>query len=83
MAAERANYYFRWLCKGACPVIQVILSKVPQKPKSPKFIESIVLLDIRRDELDPIERMCWGTTGERREKMTGLHPAGALYFVTT
>jgi len=48
-----------------CPVIPVLLSDAPRKPRLPIFLESMTWVDFRSQDPDPMERLIWGITGER------------------
>ncbi|MBD3218334.1 MAG: TIR domain-containing protein [candidate division Zixibacteria bacterium] len=47
------------------PVIPVILSTAPKKPKLPLFLREMTWVDFRVDNPDPINRLIWGITGEK------------------
>jgi small GTP-binding protein len=48
-----------------CPVIPVLLSDSPRKPRLPIFLESMTWVDFRSQDPDPMERLIWGITGVR------------------
>jgi nucleotide-binding universal stress UspA family protein len=48
-----------------CPVIPVLLSDAPAKPKLPLFLSAMTWVDFRLSDPDPIERLVWGITGAR------------------
>lgn len=52
--------------KRRCPVIPVILSNVPKKPKLPLFLREMTWIDFRQDEPDPVQQLIWGITGKKR-----------------
>ncbi len=49
-----------------CPVIPVMLKEAPQKPQLPPFLESMTWVDFRLEVPDPMDRLEWGITGERK-----------------
>jgi DNA-binding NtrC family response regulator len=47
------------------PVIPVILSNAPKKPKLPLFLREMTWVDFRKGETDPMKRLIWGITGKK------------------
>jgi len=50
-----------------CPVIPVLLTDAPTQPLLPVFLKEMAWVDFRAQDPDPMERLKWGITGERRE----------------
>jgi len=44
----------------------VLLEIAPQQPNLPVFLEGMGWVDFRQKDPDPMERLIWGITGERR-----------------
>jgi hypothetical protein len=58
--------FLRQFVKRRCPVIPVILPSSKKTPKPPVFLEGMTWVDFRKRVPDPMERLIWGITGERR-----------------
>lgn len=54
--------------KRKCPVIPVILLSCENPPKLPIFLSRMTWVDFRKRDPDPLERLVWGITGERRPR---------------
>lgn len=52
-----------------CPVIPVILESSPVTPQLPRFLRDMTWVDFRQEDPDPVERLIWGITGERRSSI--------------
>jgi hypothetical protein len=48
-----------------CPVIPVILSDAPQKPRLPLFLREMGWVDFRKNDPDPMRQLIWGITGKK------------------
>lgn len=48
------------------PIIPVVLDGVRGTPRWPPFLELWQAVDLRVSDPDPIDRLVWGITGERR-----------------
>ncbi len=59
--------FIRQFVKRKCPVIPVILPDCNVVPSLPPFLEGMTWVDFRKQDSDPMERLIWGITGERRE----------------
>jgi hypothetical protein len=62
---QEIEAFLRQFVKRGCPVIPVLLPDAPRKPKLPIFLESMIWVDFRSQDPDPMERLIWGITGER------------------
>jgi ActR/RegA family two-component response regulator len=51
--------------KRKCPVIPVILSNAPKKPRLPLFLREMTWVDFRKKVPDPMNQLIWGITGQR------------------
>ncbi|HWW60232.1 MAG TPA: toll/interleukin-1 receptor domain-containing protein [Thermoanaerobaculia bacterium] len=49
------------------PVIPVLLRDAPEKPKLPIFLRSMMWVDFRASDPDPLAQLIWGITGIRPE----------------
>jgi GTPase SAR1 family protein len=63
---EEVEACLRQFVKRGCPVIPVLLADTPAAPKLPVFLEARTWVDFRRADPDPVDRLVWGITGERR-----------------
>lgn len=52
------------------PVIPVILETADRDPKLPIFLRSVTWVDFRRKKPDPLDRLVWGITGDRKRGLT-------------
>ena len=52
-----------------CPVIPVLLENAPQEPKLPIFLQALTWVDFRGSESNPIERLIWGITQMKPDKV--------------
>ena len=52
-----------------CPVIPVLLENAPQMPTLPIFLKAMTWVDFRRSESNPMERLIWGITGDKPDKL--------------
>lgn len=59
------NAFLRQFKKRNCPVIPVLLPDAPQEPDLPIFLEEMSWVDFRKQELDPLEKLIWGITGQQ------------------
>ncbi len=60
------------------PVIPVILETTNKEPELPIFLRSVTWVDFRRESPDPLERLIWGITGNRRlTKQSSRPPSSA------
>jgi DNA polymerase III delta prime subunit len=48
-----------------CPIIPVILSSAKETPRLPILLKQLHYVDFRQSEGDPIEKLCWGITGQK------------------
>ncbi|MBV9617085.1 MAG: TIR domain-containing protein [Ktedonobacteraceae bacterium] len=53
--------------KRNCPIIPVLLPDATREQDLPVFLDGMSWVDFRRQDLDPLEELIWGITGERRE----------------
>ena len=51
--------------KRSCLVIPVILADVRDVPELPVFLGGRTWVDFRKEDLDPLQQLIWGITGER------------------
>jgi WD40 repeat protein len=58
--------FLREFVDRGCPVIPVLLTDAPEKPQLPIFLKGMTWVDFRKQDPDPMERLIWGITGERR-----------------
>lgn len=57
----------RQFVERCCPVIPIILRGVQQLPSLPPFLAGMTWVDCRRSDIDPIEQLVWGITGNKGE----------------
>ena len=57
--------FLREFASRKCPVIPVLLSNAPKKPRLPVFLKGMTWVDFRKTEPDPFGQLIWGITGER------------------
>lgn len=48
-----------------CPVIPVLLSDAPQRPRLPIFLKNCHWVDFRTQDPDPMAQLIWGVTGQK------------------
>ncbi|MBD2358865.1 TIR domain-containing protein [Tolypothrix sp. FACHB-123] len=58
--------FLREFVRRRCPVIPVLLPDCVQTPKLPIFLESMMWVDFRQSEPDPMKQLIWGITDERK-----------------
>ncbi|GAC1688669.1 MAG: hypothetical protein PVS3B3_10580 [Ktedonobacteraceae bacterium] len=58
--------FLRKFVRNGCPVIPVLLEDAPLEPELPIFLEGMTWVDFRKTEPDPMDRLEWGITGERK-----------------
>src|SRR5262249_31483035 len=58
--------FLREFVRRHCPVIPVILRGNTAPPALPPFLGGMTWVDFRKRNPDPLERLIWGITGERR-----------------
>ncbi len=63
---QELSAFLREFVDRKCPVIPVLLSNAPKKPKLPIFLKGMTWSDFRKDKPNPLEQLIWGITGERR-----------------
>jgi hypothetical protein len=51
------------------PVIPVLLPDAPKKPKLPIFLRAMTWVDFGVQDPDPLDRLIWGITGKRPERL--------------
>jgi WD40 repeat protein len=59
--------FLREFVKRKCPVIPVLLPDCGQQPALPVFLQSMMWVDFRQPEPDPISQLIWGITGLRAQ----------------
>ncbi len=57
--------FLRMFVKRQCPVIPVLLPGCQNIPKLPLFLESMMWVDFRQTEPEPLKQLIWGITGEK------------------
>jgi hypothetical protein len=62
---EELDAFLREFVDRGCPVIPVLLPDAPAKPALPVFLRSMIWVDFRVKEPDPLQRLLWGITGKR------------------
>ena len=62
---KELDAFLREFVERECPVIPVLLSDAPKKPKLPIFLKGMTWTDFRENKPDPIENLIWGITGKR------------------
>ncbi|GAC1559799.1 MAG: hypothetical protein NVS2B2_20420 [Ktedonobacteraceae bacterium] len=64
---QQESYAFlREFANRDCPVIPVLLEDAPEEPMLPIFLQGMTWVDFRKTEPDPMDRLEWGITGERK-----------------
>ena len=63
---EELNAFLREFIKRRCPVIPVLLSDAPNKPKLPIFLGNRTWVNFRENDPDPMGCLLWGISGDRR-----------------
>jgi hypothetical protein len=58
--------FLRRQSRSEMPVIPVLLSSCTNEPELPVFLQGLTWVDFRRSDLDPLDRLIWGITGEKR-----------------
>lgn len=74
---EEIDSFLREFRRRNCPVIPVLLSNAPQKPKLPLFLAGRTWVDFRtqsRVYTDPYIKLVWGITGIKPQTPTIIHP---------
>ena len=51
--------------RRSCPVVPVLLYNSPQKPDLPIFLQNMGWVDFRQQDVDPIQQLRWGMTGQK------------------
>lgn len=59
--------FLRQFVLRECPVIPVVLPDALGQPKLPPFLAAMTWVDMRTMSPDPVERLIWGITGNRRD----------------
>ena len=67
---EIEAYLRRFVSQGS-PVIPVLLPNAPEKPELPIFLGGMTWVDFRHSQPEPLARLIWGITGEKRILKTG------------
>ncbi len=72
--------YLHQFVNRKCPVIPVVLKGTSKLPKLPLFLQGMTWVDFRQNEPDPLKRLIWGITGEKRGSQVtpnyrGVHPS--------
>jgi len=62
---QEIEAFLREFVKRKCPVIPVLLANAPQEPQLPIFLNSMTWVDFRQSDLNPIEQLAWGITGNK------------------
>ena len=57
--------FLQQFVKGGCPVIPVLLTNGPKKPKLPLFLEGNTWVDFRDSQSNPMDKLVWGITGKK------------------
>jgi WD40 repeat protein len=57
--------FLRKFVQLGCPVIPVLLSDTPKKPKLPLFLQSRMWVDFRQQEPDPVQQLLCGIIGRK------------------
>ena len=65
--------FIQQFVKRECPVIPVILPDYDLVPQLPPFLQGMTWVDFRKQDPDPMERLIWGITGERKKALTVVH----------
>ena len=60
---QEIDAFMREFVNRRCPVIPVLLSTAPQKPKLPTFLSSNMWVDFRKQDPEPMRQLIWGITG--------------------
>ena len=62
---EELAAFLREFVRRKCPVIPVLLSNAPRRPRLPVFLKGFTWVDFRQQDPDPLEHLIWGITGKR------------------
>jgi hypothetical protein len=57
--------FLQQFVKRGCPVIPVLLTNGPKKPKLPLFLEGNTWVDFRDSQSNPMDKLVWGITGKK------------------
>jgi hypothetical protein len=57
--------FLQQFVKRGCPVIPVLLTNGPKKPKLPLFLEGNTWVDFRDSQSNPMDKLIWGITGKK------------------
>lgn len=57
--------FLQQFVKRGCPVIPVLLTNGPKRPKLPLFLEGNTWVDFRDSQSNPMDKLVWGITGKK------------------